>query len=84
MAKINLDTVIEVVSYFIENDSTSWKTAEHFGISHSTVLRYLRVICPNKESDKILAYNSIEYRFGGRENKVVPRKAIDSHHFKHF
>lgn len=76
MAKINSDTVNDVVNYFIENDSTSRKTAKHFDISHTTVLRYLRVICPNKESDKILAYNKLEYQFGGRENKVVPKKVI--------
>lgn len=60
----------KVVNYFNENESTSRKTAKHFGLCHSTVLRYLREVSPNPTSDKILAANILDYRIGGKKSPI--------------
>lgn len=61
---------LKVVAYFNENESTSRETGKHFGLHHSTVLRYLRKVYPNPESDKILESNKVDYRFGGRKSPI--------------
>lgn len=49
--------VESVVNYFNTHRSTVRKTAKHFGISKSTVHKYLTEIMPNETSREILDYN---------------------------
>lgn len=67
---LNLTFVKTVVDYFNNHHSTVRKTAEHFGISKSTVYVYLTKIMPNKISREILDYNkSIRHIRGGQATK---------------
>ena len=67
MGKINFDLVEAVVTYFNENRSTVRKTGNYFGISKSTVHRYLTQVMPNKTSAEILATNLSERHLRGGE-----------------
>lgn len=63
----DLETISNIVKYFNENESTVRKTAEHFGISKSSVHLYLTKIMPNKVSAEILKKNKEERHIRGGE-----------------
>ncbi len=66
----NLTFVETVVNYFNTHRSTVRGTAEHFGMSKSTVHVYLTKIMPNKKSQEILDYNkSVRHIRGGQATK---------------
>lgn len=67
---LNLTFVETVVNYFNTHHSTVRKTAQHFGISKSTVHVYLTKIMPNEESQEILDHNkSVRHIRGGQATK---------------
>lgn len=53
----DLDTIKEIVDHFNENESTVRKTANHFGISKTSVHLYLTKVMPNATSKRILKTN---------------------------
>ena len=61
------NNVEEVVNYFNSTRSTVRKTAEHFGISKTTVHRYITKIRPNVTSREILDENKSERHIRGGE-----------------
>lgn len=63
----DLEFIQDVVDYFNENQSTVRETAKHFGISKSSVHRYLTKVKPNGTSSKILATNRAERHLRGGE-----------------
>ena len=62
---LDLDLVRDVVKYYNSNESTVRKTAKVFGISKSSVHRYLTRVFPNKKSAEILQKNKIEAPYRG-------------------
>ena len=64
---ISLEFVEQIVDYFNTNRSTVRATAKHFGISKSTVYRYLTEIKPNETSAEILCINKSERHIRGGE-----------------
>ncbi len=60
MANLNYNLIRNVVTYFIDNESTVRETAAVFGIPKTTVHNYLTVYMPNQESRKILDTNKAE------------------------
>ncbi len=64
---INIEFVEQVVTYFNENRSTLRATAKHFGISKSTVYKYLTEVKPNDTSAEILCINKSERHIRGGE-----------------
>lgn len=70
----DLEFISNVVQYFNDTESTVRKTAEHFGISKTSVYDYLTKIKPNEKSSKILAKNKAERHIRGGQatkNKYV-------------
>lgn len=73
----DLQKVKKVVTYFNENNSTVRKTADHFGMSKSTVYTYLTEVMPNSASSEILQKNKAERHLRGGEatkNKYLKEK----------
>lgn len=67
-----------VVNYFNLHRSTVRKTAEHFGISKSSVHRILTEILPNTLSREILDINKLErHHRGGQatKNKYLAKRS---------
>lgn len=73
MAKLDLNFVEDVVSYYNSNRSTVRETAKHFKISKSTVHRYLTEIMPNSTSREILEINKSERASRGGTASVIKR-----------
>lgn len=66
----DLETISAIVKYFNENESTVRETAKHFGISKSSVHKYLTKVMPNKVSAEILKKNKEERHIrGGQATK---------------
>lgn len=75
---LDLFFVETVVNYFNQHRSTVRKTAKHFGISKSTVHKYLTQVMPNKTSREILDYNiSVRHIRGGQatKNKYLSKRS---------
>lgn len=73
----DLNFVAEVVEHFNKNESTVRKTAEHFGISKSTVYTYLTLVMPNQKSEAILKINKEQRHIRGGQatkNKFLRKK----------
>ena len=57
--EFNTELVKRVVRYFNRYHSTTRETARHFGISKTTVHKYLREVMPNEKSATILKANML-------------------------
>ncbi len=67
MYSSNFYDIKEVVDYFNRNHSTVRKTAEHFGISKTSVHKYLTKVMPNPTSTEILEENKEQRHIRGGE-----------------
>lgn len=76
--KVNLALAERVVVYFNITKSTTRATAKQFGISHSTVYRYLTKVLPNEKSLAILAKNKKERSSRGGKATAAKRKKEQS------
>lgn len=72
--KVNLNLAERVVVYFNITRSTTRATAYKFGISHSTVYRYLTEDFPNETSAEILAENKAERSSRGGKARAAKRR----------
>lgn len=80
MSELDLNLVNDVVSYFNANNSTVRKTAKHFGISKSTVHKYITKIMPNETSLKILEANKLESSSRGGKATAIKNKSSQCSH----
>lgn len=63
--RVNTDFAVKVVTYFNTTECTTRECGEYFGISNSTVHRYLTEVLPNPTSREILDANKARSLFGG-------------------
>lgn len=73
----DLETIKMIVEYYNENESTVRETAKHFGVSKSSVYKYLTEVMPNKTSATILKNNKEQRHIRGGEatkNKYLREK----------
>lgn len=72
-----LTLVTQIVEYYNANESTVRQTADHFGISKSTVHTYLTKVLPNPTSKAILERNRKEAHYrGGLATKNRYKKSV--------
>lgn len=80
MANLDLHFVSKVVNYYNSNSSTVRETAAYFGISKSTVYRYITETMPNPDSAKIIETNKSERHIRGGQafkNKCYTLRRCD-------
>ncbi|MCI8760369.1 MAG: stage III sporulation protein D [Clostridia bacterium] len=77
MDKKNFPLIEDVVNYYNSHRSTVRETAQHFGISKSTVHRYITKVMPNPTSEEIININISErgYR-GGKASGIARNKYL--------